>query len=391
VKSQSKTATALIVSSVICAAAAYLLRNRFPPFCIGFGYLFVALLYRSVHVKPARAYIYNLAFIFLALAIAEFWFRDDAFTVGGPTGTHYEGAYTAGGYFQSDKELGGSLVPGRRTVSAVKKSNDGNLIYSASYTIDEFGFRAMPHVPNAPDTVYFFGCSFTFGEGVNNADTFAYRYSLLSGRRVRDFGVHGYGPHQMLRALETDRPKRLGIPDPPALVIYVALSTHVYRAAGKVSWDSHGPHYEIRNGKAEYLGPFSDQHENWLRRILNRSFVISRLAQPWRHRADLERYVAIVKKSRDLVAQRYGVPFVVVLWDFYGKREERRDATWIFTRLAREGVKVVRLSEAIPDLGEPRLYILHDGHPRPPLHEKVAQAIYDWSKQIDSGLTHTER
>jgi hypothetical protein len=391
VKFQSKTATFLIVSSVTCAAVAYLLRNRFPPFCIGFGCLFVALLYWSLRVKRARAYIYNLAFVFLALAIAEFLFRGDKSVLGVPTDTHYEGTYTAGGYFQRDKELGTSISPGPRTVTAGKRSNDGKLIYSATYTIDEFGFREMPVIPGARDTVYFFGCSFTFGEGVNDADAFPYRYSLLSGRRVRDFGVHGYGPHQMLRALETDRPKILGISDHPALVIYVALSTHVYRAAGKTTWDVHGPLYEIRNGTAEHVGSFSDQHENWLRRILNRSFVIKRLAEPWRHRMDLERYSAIVRKSRDLVAQRYGAPFVVVLWETRSRPNDQSDADWIFTHLTQEGVNVLRLAEVVPDLEDRKRYIRQDGHPSAELHERVAQALYDGLKQIDGSLMHTER
>jgi hypothetical protein len=371
--------TALVVGSgIIFAATAYALRESFPPFCIGFGYLFGALIFWSLRLKRGRVYVYNAAFVFLALAIAEFCFRNDGRPSTVQPNTHYEGPYSAD-YYQRDKELGYSVKPGRRTVAAVKKFNDGKIIYSLSYTIDEFGLRATPNIPSTKDSVFFFGDSLTFGEGVSDADSLPYRYSVLSGRRTRNFGLHGYGPHQMLRALETDRPKLLGIPELPSLVVYVALITHLNRAAGRAEWDPFGPQYEVQNGKVEHVGQFSDERVNHLVRVLTRSRIISRLVSPSRHRVDLDRFSAIIHKSRDLVTAKYAAPFLVLLWEVGNKPQEREDADWLVQRLAQGGINVIRLSKVVPGLQAPDYYIPSDGHPNGEAYKKVAKVIYNWS------------
>jgi hypothetical protein len=362
---------------VICAASAYALRESFPPFCIGFGYLFAALIFWSFRLKRGRLYVYNAAFVFLALASAEFWFQNDGrpFTV--KPDTHFEGPYSAD-YYQRDKELGYSVKPGRRTVAAVKKFNDGKIIYSVNYGIDEFGFRATPNIPSTKDSVFFFGDSLTFGEGVSDADSLPYCYSVLSGQRTRNFGLHGYGPHQMLRALETDRPKLLGIPESPSLVVYVALITHLNRAAGRAEWDPFGPRYEVYNDKAEYVGSFANKRKNWLGRMLAHSRIAARLALRAQHRGDLERFSAIIQRSRDLVREKYDAPFLVLLWEFPVKQESE-DADWLIQSLNRAHVNVIRLSKVIPGLQAREYYIPSDGHPIGKAYKKVAKVIYDWS------------
>jgi len=357
-------------SGIICAAAAYKLQS-FPPFCIGFGYLFAALIFWSLRLKRRQIYVYNAAFVFLALAIAEFWFWKDGRSLTANSETHYEGPYSAD-YYQGDKELGYSVKPGRRTVAAVLKFNDGKIIYSVSYGIDEFGLRATPNIASTKDTVFFFGDSFTFGEGVSDVDSLPYRYSVLSGRRTRNFGLHGYGPHQMLRALETDRPKLLGIPELPSLVVYVGQITHLNRAAGRAEWDPSGPRYEVRNGRAEHLGQFS-----WPVRVLAKSRIANRLVLPSLHQGDLDRLSAIIQRSRDIVREKYDAPFLVLLWEL-GLKADSQDTDWLIQSLNSAHVNVIRLSKVIPGLQRPEYYIPSDGHPNGKAYNEVAKLIYNW-------------
>ena len=78
----------------------------------------------------------------------------------------------------------------------------GETLYAVVYSVDKRGLRVEP--PLAPGhgdrCVLFFGCSYTFGEGVNDAETLPYRTGVLAEGRLRmiNFGLHGYGPHQML-------------------------------------------------------------------------------------------------------------------------------------------------------------------------------------------------
>jgi len=374
----SRMFTVLIAGSgVVLAATAYGLRESFPPFCIGFSYLFAALIFWSFRLRGVRIYVHNAAFVFLALAIAEFWLRNDGRTLTVPSDTYREGPYSAD-YIQHDKELGYSVKPGRRTVGAAKKFNDGRIIYSVSYTIDEFGHRATPNTGSTEGSVFFFGCSFTFGEGVSDSDSLPYLYSVLSGRRTRNFALHGYGPHQMLRALETDRPKLLGIPESPSLVVYLALMFHLDRAAGRNESDRFGPRYEVKNGQAEYAGSFAGKRTNWFGRVLAHSRIVARLALRAQHQRDLERFSAIIRKSRDLVTDKYIAPFLVLWWD-YGDNRESEDADWLIQSLNQARINVIRLSKVIPRLEASDYYIPFDGHPNGNALKEVARVIYDWS------------
>ena len=168
---------------------------------------------------------------------------------------HFEGAYKAN-YFIADDELGYGLTPWKRRVSSIKRSDkDGGLIYNVTYQINALGFRDAIHNGGA-SPVFFFGDSFTFGEGVDDDDTLPAQFSRIAGRTVFNFGVHGYGPHQFLRMLEVDRPEKLGVADKPALVVYTLLADHVDRAAGRASWDREGPLYELSPAGLVYRGSF---------------------------------------------------------------------------------------------------------------------------------------
>ena len=65
-------------------------------------------------------------------------------------------------------------------------------------SVDKRGLRVEP--PLAPShgdrCVLFFGCSYTFGEGVNDTETLPYRTGVLAEGLLRmiNFGLHSYGP-----------------------------------------------------------------------------------------------------------------------------------------------------------------------------------------------------
>ncbi|MGC2223711.1 MAG: SGNH/GDSL hydrolase family protein, partial [Methylocella sp.] len=79
-------------------------------------------------------------------------------------------------------------------------------IYKANYTIDSNLLRETRSGETGP-TIVFFGDSFTFGEGLNDADTLPQAFADLLGRkqRVLNLGFSGYGPQQFLAELQTGR------------------------------------------------------------------------------------------------------------------------------------------------------------------------------------------
>ena len=82
----------------------------------------------------------------------------------------------------------------------------GAVIYLADYTIDANLVRQTISSEKGPALV-FFGDSFTFGEGLNDADTLPQVFADLLGRkqRVLNLGFSGYGPQQFLAELQTGR------------------------------------------------------------------------------------------------------------------------------------------------------------------------------------------
>ena len=79
--------------------------------------------------------------------------------------------------------------------------------FGHGYTIGPNGLRVSPPYEEVADVpcALFFGGSFTFGTGVEDDEALPYVAGILSeGKyRVYNFGYRGYGPHQMLAALES--------------------------------------------------------------------------------------------------------------------------------------------------------------------------------------------
>lgn len=73
---------------------------------------------------------------------------------------------------------------------------------------------------------------------------------------IYNFGYSGYGPHQMLAALQRGVVDQV-VHEPVSHVIYQSIPAHVGRAAGLAQWDPHGPKYVLdRGGRPVYEGPF---------------------------------------------------------------------------------------------------------------------------------------
>jgi lysophospholipase L1-like esterase len=341
--------------------------SGFAIFCLC---LTVGLAALGIRFRRRRIVFLNLAAAVLATGFYEIYIsgRPIAET------TYREGSYVQG-HFTHDPELGYVIAAGPRSVTSVLKRADGSVIYDVKYTIDRYGLR--PVVPGArtaenDKAVFFFGDSFTFGEGVNDGDTLPQRFSDMSGLRTVNFGINGYGAHQVLRELETDRPRTVERRDPLAIIYVVLPWNHMYRAAGRSSWDKEGPHYEIVDGVPKYIGHFTADNPFW-KRMLEWSNIYTKKFEWVNSGTDRERLLAITARIRDLSISKYHAPFFVVLWDV--SLELNSDAQWLREKLRKAGVPTLAISAAIPELQSARYYIQGDGHPNSEGYALVAEAL----------------
>jgi hypothetical protein len=284
------------------------------------GAMFAAVL--AVRGTNLRGLFFNIGVVVGALAIFE------AYLV-----THeYTPPSFPNGLYVHDDVLGWAPQKGL-AARAVKAGPAGlfhgpeGTLFDTTYTIDSNGLRVSPpwRKDELAGTVLFFGCSFTFGEGLKDEETLPYQVGVQSGGdyRIYNFGFEGYSPVQMLAAIEHGIVGRL-VDTRPKYAFYVALPVHVWRTAGRVAWGGHAPHYVLASdGTVHQVGYFDvdkrlqsalgTQIAPWLsksaiwRLIVGHDSPISD--------DDIRLYFAIVRCSQELLAAEYpGIEFHVILW-----------------------------------------------------------------------------
>ena len=270
--------------------------------------------------------------------------------------------------------MGLGSLPVPNTATEFKEFLDGGLIADVTYRTDGSGLRKIPTaVQGGPYKVAFFGCSFMFGHGVEDDQTLPYYFVRESRGTFEGFNFagEGWGPHQMLREIETGFVRRVaGAPD---LAIYEAIPDHLRRVAGRAPWED-GPKYELCRGDEPcYRGPFHSAYYETCRRWLDKSWTgkfienhFGKLARP----SDIPLFLAVLKKTRSLL-EKNGTRFVIVLWD------QNELAKTMLKALRANQFDVIAVSSIFPgsDLKNRPLVQL-DRHPSPATNQAIAKYLW---------------
>ncbi len=140
---------------------------------------------------------------------------------------------------------------------------DERLLYDVSAKTDSAGRRVTPcDCPPGEDVriAAFFGCSMTFGQGVEDHETLPARFCAHNaGWQAHNYGVSGYGPQHMwlhickLKALK-EFSGRTGV------VVYSYIDHHLQRLVGAHAvvsiWNDSLPWLEVENGRIVHCGTF---------------------------------------------------------------------------------------------------------------------------------------
>ena len=282
-------------------------------------------------------------------------------------------------YYVRDDILG--YAPAGAAHARAVRTHGADLMYSVTYTIGDDRLRISPPAPSRDPNAcaLFFGDSFTYGEGVGDEDAMPYVVGALTGYRVYNFGFHGYGPHQMLAALDRGIVSRV-VRCSPRLVLYQALVDHAWRAAGYAPWDAHGPRYVLTKTGLVAAGHFDETRIDRLRlrtrALLRHSAAYRRWIAATVIDADVERFVAIVAGARQQVAAMFpSATFQTILWDPVADDAVLRKE---IDGLRAAGIDPVRISDVLPDYRlRPQTYALsrYDNHPSPPTQRAIARYV----------------
>ena len=108
----------------------------------------------------------------------------------------------------------------------------------------------------------------------------------------------------------------------PNVAIYQAIIEHIDRSSGGYPyclWDTNGPKYVLNdNNEIEYSGKFIKQ-KVFQRTFtqLTKSHLVQKTLQVFykRNRNEMDLFVAVIEKSRNLLSKNNGTRFIVVLWN----------------------------------------------------------------------------
>jgi hypothetical protein len=263
-------------------------------------------------------------------------------------------------------------APRKNNTAAHRKYYGKELIFDVVYTIDADGLRISPpfNPGNNNGGILFFGGSFTFGTGVNDKETMPYQVGIKTrGRyRVYNFGFRGYGPHQMLSAIEHGLVDGI-VKYKPRYAIYQALLGHIGRAAGLGFWDEYGPKYILnKDGTIIYAGHFDKQLTRILiKSLIFRKILVKKLSQLHFDKKYVNLFIEILSASRKMIESRYpGCEFHVIFRD----DNNHKNNAEVLEKLKEKGIIVHLISDIFKGVSasvkKSQLRISkHDAHPTP--------------------------
>lgn len=119
--------------------------------------------------------------------------------------------------------------------SVVKSKWDGTLIFQNEFAIDSFARRIYSRKSQETSKyLLFLGCSFTFGEGLADAETLPFStYQSLNHVAVYNYGISGASPgHLLFRLNVIDKSE---VVENEGWVVYPFLDQHISRLIGRMS------------------------------------------------------------------------------------------------------------------------------------------------------------
>jgi hypothetical protein len=332
---------------------------------LGIGVLFLTFAY---FVVIFRGRARDIALVCATLALGFGGIEMAVSRLGG-----FATTYKEKGSWGPRGDLGWSpMRPG--VIHEKKVAANGDVIYDVTNTIDENLNRKVVSATSGP-TVAFFGDSFTFGAGLNDADTLPQIFADLTGRkfRVLNLAVTAYGPQQFLRALETDAYVSL-LKQDPRLFIMLTSPWHAARTSCKDRNSWYAPSYALVNGEPVYRGSCADQVSGFsgaLRSLLRSTemfqyFFDARMSAV--DAADMDLYTAILVKAGKLAREKYNVPTLILyLPDDLASPRYHLDPAYSNANLMRKlqdgELTVDEINFDVAHYPANRLVIAGDGHP----------------------------
>lgn len=275
-------------------------------------------------------------------------------------------------WIADDPVLGYRPRPGGTAVATATLGSE--TVFRATYRFNADGTRATPAGPAGGDTYLFLGDSFMFGQGIADGETLPAVFAAMNGLGVRtiNLAAPGYAPNHWVRALETGRPTG----GPVKAAVAWIIPAHLDRVTGDGPWLGSSPHYALEAGVPRHTGSFTEHR--WRHPLEGLRYVaggqlafINAMGREQYQAHQIELFVALMVRLRDLVRDKLGAPLVVI----YSWSDDDTPTGRVIGRLREAGIPLVRVNDFTRDYDMARLLIPHDGHPTLLTNKLIAQGL----------------
>lgn len=283
-----------------------------------------------------------------------------------------------------DRRPWSSWMPGVALLRHSKKYK-GKTIYDYQVTRSSLGFRTYPALPirkSYSGHLILAGCSFTYGEGLKDEDTFGYRLQHdLTQYHVFNMGRPGGDVAKQLFMFKYHELKDR-IPEKEGLMIYTIFSDHFDRLARGwkyLSWGQRNfPVFEKVNNEWVYDGILGDRFEFKWAQLMKRSGtevwwlrLMSHFQPDYHtnsHEGIDEQMVSQLQALKAQYQRQYPKGRFVVSWFAHAAVKNSSQAAKEFTARLRAADIEVWENPLDPARlkalgGHSKLAIEHDGHP----------------------------
>ena len=262
--------------------------------------------------------------------------------------------------------------PDTNIIASGQKIYKDSVIYSIRYRTDNQGHRVTPFDTNTiKKYAIFLGCSFVFGDGLNDKETIPYLFAERKKEfQPYNFGYSGYGPNHALVKLQYNQVKGQ-VKQQNGIGFYLYIHDHINRTIGSMSaiQSHHGesPDYEIEDGELFHKGFFLKAHpyKTWIFNHMKLSSFLRHFGIGYPFRLNDGHYdltsSVLEKISKNYEKQFGNNNFYVIFYPSMSEQDYAQDEN-IILRLRNKGIKVLDYRKLFNPLEE-GLYIHHDNHP----------------------------
>ena len=239
------------------------------------------------------------------------------------------------------------------------------VMYSMEYSTNSWGFRLMPQIDS--DNAYIFlGCSFVFGVGVNDIETLSYYFLEEMGRRnaVYNFGIKGKSINAALSVINNNLIDVTVSGKNVEHVFFLMIHDTFYRP---FRFASASDAAIFNDGKIFY----QKQPLGFFKMLMSSSALYNRFVAPVINTRSRNFYYATVlgkiKAMQELVQDKYGAKFTVILWYFNPSVKsffEKNNIDFVFVENA--------FKQLCRGWSNP-----YTKHPFPQAHQAVARALFE--------------